>query len=40
MIDLNLPAMADRAVEMLLYRLANPETPGLLALQSPRLLTT
>ena len=40
MIDLNLPAMDDRAVEMLLYRLANPETPGLLALQSPRLLTT
>lgn len=40
MIDLNLPAMADRAVEMLLYRLANPETPGLLALQSPKLMTT
>lgn len=37
MIDLNLPAMADRALEMLLWRLANPGAPGILALQSPKL---
>ena len=35
MIDLNLPAMAARAVEMLLYRLANPGIPGILVQQSP-----
>lgn len=38
MIDLNLSVMAERAVEMLVWRLANPEAPGVLMLQTPRLL--
>lgn len=38
MIDLNLSVMAERAVEMLVWRLANPEAPGVLMLQSPKLL--
>lgn len=38
MIDLNLTVMAERATEMLLRRLAEPGIPGLLALQSPRLM--
>lgn len=38
MIDLNLPAMADRAVEMLFYRLTHPGTPNILVQQSPRLI--
>ena len=38
MIDLNLPVMAERATEMLLRRLAEPGIPGLLVLQSPRLV--
>lgn len=39
MIDLNLPVMAGRAVEMLIWRLANPGIPGSIVLQSPKLLT-
>ena len=38
MIDLNLPAMAERAVNLLIGRLGKPEYPGILMLQSPRLL--
>ena len=38
MIDLNLSVMAERAVEMLVWRLANPDAPGVLMLQTPRLL--
>lgn len=38
MIDLNLPMMADRAVEMLLHRLSNPGIPGILVQQFPRLV--
>ena len=38
MIDLNLSVMAERATEMLVWRLANPGIPGALLLQSPKLL--
>lgn len=38
MIDLDLPAMASRAVEMLIWRLANPGIPSTIVLQSPKLL--
>ena len=38
MIDLNLSVMAERVVEMLVWRLANPDAPGVLMLQTPRLL--
>lgn len=38
MIDLNLSVMAERAAEMLVWRLANPGIPGVLLLQSPKLL--
>ena len=35
-IDLDLPAMAAKAVELLVWRLANPDLPGSLLLQAPR----
>lgn len=38
MIDLNLPTMADRAVQMLLYRLASLSPPSMFVQQSPRLV--
>ena len=38
MIDLDLPAMAAKAVELLVWRLANPDLPGSLLLQAPRLI--
>lgn len=37
-IDLDLPAMAAKAVELLVWRLANPDLPGSLLLQAPRLI--
>lgn len=38
LIDLNFPVMAERAVTLLLWRLAHPQTPGVLMLQEARLI--
>lgn len=40
LIDLNLPLMAERAIEALLWRLRNPGAPGAVILQEARLLTS
>ena len=37
MIDLNLPVMAERAVDLLIARLEKPDSPRILLLQSPKL---
>ena len=39
MIDLNLPQMAEFALEALLRRLKRPELPGTVLLQSPVLIS-
>ncbi len=40
LLDLNLPLIVERAVEALLWRIRNPDAPGVVVFQEARLLTT